>query len=1556
MPDLTDTAVRLYRRLFGDQAALYDSDEIPSLVLDGNNAVAISEASIVENAIFAGSLSGSALDAAWRSELQRAVSNEYGGVFSVRSVEGPRGAIASAIGLALTGRRTTAFLSGQDMASVQDLLVNASGRHLPLVIHLTSQSLAAHGGVKGSGHEAFHMSADSGWFTLFASNIQEAVDFTFIARRVAEQSLIPGMVVMDGEQTAGAIQDVKLLSPAQVRRYLGPPSEKIQAPSHAQKLLFGESRRRVPIWHDLDRPVLQGALFGAESFALGALANQPFFTDDLDAAFIEALSQFKRITGRQLERTRTHNLKHAKLVLVAQGSALETAIVAADYMSREHKIKVGVLGINSLRPFPVQDIVQQLRGKQSVAVLERLDTPLAEDPPLLREIRACLDRALEEQVSSKNSAGNNGLSVNELPLLHSVIYGMGGLPLRVADLSALPEHLSRTDARRTVLGVNFNNPDNTYPKRQVLLDALQRAYPDIQKTGLCSREKVAGLLPADACSISIHRLSGQGFESLSLEASAMLHQIQEGSVRSRVDVGWQRWSSRCVDRVAYAETSFLDPGDECPLNMAVIAAASLPSRKTQAQLKVTESLVEGGTLLISGVLRDSDLWDSLSAVIRQRIKSLHLRVFCNSPLVSAADSSAANADELNQEYLLGGIMKTLLEVNLLDEKQRKIFSARENILNNLGVEKKDTLLDAFLQGFENVWEFDCSELSSGVTQDEDAVSGTKDDQAPIAVQHLIRSDDNYDSLPRFWDQVGVLYRDGHEEQLTADPFLATGTIAPLSSTFRSFTDSRAFIPEFNSSHCTGCGNCWTACPDSAIGTVAISPANLIDTGIRLTGGAALRQISSQLSARIISQNKGNDDPLPTAGEMLNEAYAWLGGKMTLAEDRKQAMSDAIDGLNETIGRLPVAVTKPFFHDAEAVKKDSAELLSLVINPDSCKGCGLCVQVCEPGALNLVVQTEATVAQAQDLWNIWAQTPDTPSETIERVGDDPETGLMAATLLSRYCMLAMAGGDGAEAGSGEKIGLRLILAATEFRQQPVANLFAKQVKQTGDAITQLIKERLSSVLPVEDIEELERGLNNIQTPRIDLATFADKVESDLDTHSVDTSALRRMIHLSRDLTDLHWRLTNGLNGLGRARFGLALGPGSVAAWAGSFPNNSFQAPVVVDLTGDTAQIAAGLLEGQIRETCEIVGLIRKAELEIDNPPGAEFVRSTLNRLTWQDLTEEEKQLCPPLFLVGSDDLLSGRGLSQVTWLLNSDLPIKILVISELGFGLTAGQPMQTSMVPLENPGANLGMLALAQRHAYVAQVSISEPDHLQFSVTAAIKFAGPALINLYAPSPERHGFDQNQTLRQAHLAVASRAFPLFRYDPAGDGVFGTRISLQGNQDQLEIWTKTQAGQYLTPAHWASTESRFKPWFSMLADDAPTPTEMLEWMELTERSRIGKTPYIEVSAENEQEDVIRYSVDPGFIHVVKEQQQSWQTLQELAGLVTPFTDRVEQEVQEKLEAVHQTELDTLKKDYEHRISEMEQNMKVDMSGRVRDQLVNLTNLRPRRNTDTESAENQ
>jgi pyruvate-ferredoxin/flavodoxin oxidoreductase len=108
-----------------------------------------------------------------------------------------------------------------------------------------------------------------------------------------------------------------------------------------------------------------------------------------------------------------------------------------------------------------------------------------------------------------------------------------------------------------------------------------------------------------------------------------------------------------------------------------------------------------------------------------------------------------------------------------------------------------------------------------------------------------------------------------------------------------------------------------------------------------------------------------------------------------------------------------------------------------------------------------------LAAARDLWSVFSTTPDTTSETIERIAEDDEIGKMSSILLSRYCQFAMSGGDPAEAGSGEKIAVKLALAATEFRQQPLVQNFAMALADAGEAVAKLVDETLSHTLAVDD---------------------------------------------------------------------------------------------------------------------------------------------------------------------------------------------------------------------------------------------------------------------------------------------------------------------------------------------------------------------------------------------------------------------------------------------------------------------------------------------------------
>jgi pyruvate-ferredoxin/flavodoxin oxidoreductase len=948
---MRNTAIRWYRKVFGAPAGSDIREEGLATVLDGNTAVTLSEAGIATHAVLGGTAPMAGADEVWLGEVAHGT-NLFGQALAAQTAEGPRGIVAAATGLGLAGCRATAFLSGPDVAASQDLLISAAGKHVPLVLHVGARAAAAHGSAPGTGHDTVHLGADSGFCVLFAANVQQAVDFTYVARRVTEETLVPVMVVMDGEQTALAAQDVRLLSPAQVNALLGAPEDRIDSPTEAQRLLFGETRRRVPAWHDLDEPVLTGALFDANSYGLGALARGPFFDSFVATSLDAALKVFESKTGRRNEAVSSYRLKDASTVLVVQGSAVETACCAADYIRKHHKVKVGVLGIHVLRPFPAAEIGAALNGRQRAFVLERVSAPLAGDPPLTREVRANLERS---RSGPKHAC-------------QAVVYGVGGQPVRLADLAELCTRQDLPAAVPLFLGVSFDDPAAAEPKREVLLDALRRAYPDVAARGVLAAGAVAATAAPRSTTIAIRRTDGKLGRTILEAAAAMLHKLEEGRVRSRPAIAWDGWGEVLTDWLVVGDDSLQDPGD------GLVADVTLDADRNQLRIKETA-------------------WQ----------------------LAPAAESDRS-------EWLLGALFGALLDAEVIDHKPRRIVSARRAMLDSLATDRRDALASSFESGF--------AQVSEGSGTPPDAAPGNIpwDGEAPVAVRHLGRNDDVFASLPRFWDQAGVLYRDGEAERLTADPFLATGTMPPLSATFNTTSGKRTRMPAFEPALCTGCARCWTNCPDSAIGVVAAGPAALIDAGIRLGGADAVRPVASKLAGRIISASKKADAPAPNFGTHLEDAYAWLKDKMPLDEDRKQAIDEGVAAIVSELGALPVAVTQPFFHDAEAVRKDGAEFLSIVINPDACKSCGICVRSCADEALKPVEQDTDTLLTARSLWSVFSDAPDTASETIERVAGNADIGRMSSILLSRYCQFAMSGGDQAEAGSGEKIAVRSSAAA------------------------------------------------------------------------------------------------------------------------------------------------------------------------------------------------------------------------------------------------------------------------------------------------------------------------------------------------------------------------------------------------------------------------------------------------------------------------------------------------------------------------------------------------
>lgn len=1515
MVDLTGSARRLYRRIAGTRTKR--EEEYPGIesVAPGHTAVATAETGLGEAVCLGGSYPAAHFAGDFRNLEHDERVNFWGRPVSVLTPASPRGCLARAMGLSMSGIRTTAFLSGPDLFEGVDLLARAAGRRLPLVLHLSARARIGQGATGGDGHDLVHAAGETGAVVLVAGNVQEAVDFSLVARRTAEDGLVPVVVAMDGEETGLSTQDVFLPDPRVVRGFVGDPAENIHPPGSSQELLFGKHRRRVPRWHDPERPFLTGSSAGSVEFALGEAGRFAYLDEPVPGLIEGALATFGEQTGRLHAPVRDYRLEDAEVVLVGMGAVVDSLEATVNHL-RSKKIKAGSVGIRVLRPFPAARIVELLRGRKAVAVLERISPQQNAPPPLLRDIQAAFDRARQNAGFSPSAhADVPAVEAGDLPRLATVYYGLGGSPVRSADLVALCTELSTGFRSPVFLGLTFNPGESGYPKRQVLLDALRRQFPDAEGLGLRSDDPGIPVDPNTIC-ISVRRMAGRGGESLTHDAGALLHDLLGRPVRSRSTAGWDRWAATSVDRLLVGPEASRDPGSDTEAEVVVWVGEGLPPARD-----LTYGLKKGGAVLVE---RDPDAKSFLKtfpAELRRDLQERDLKLY------AVKRGSEKDADE----RLLGALLGLLHKEGRIEVKERQMLSAYRGLLEGLDETAREAGVVQLQAGFDLVMRVETGGFRQPASEDAE----DRDVEAPRVVRRLRRTDDDADSLARFWDQVGVLYRRGETRELAPDPYLAAGTVPPLSSSFRDLSFARNVFPSFDPGRCTGCGDCWSACPDSSMTPLVIGAGSLIETGMALAkqrghSTDALRMAVSKLSARV--NEVMTENPAEAgAGAVLDEAFSRLMKKMTLPAERKQAVEEAFRAVRDTVSHLPLARTGPFFDEPEAEKKGNGELFSLAMSPDLCKGCALCVAVCEPQALSSLPEDSSRSREARALWELFEALPDPTEATLERARAHHVVGPVAASMLTREVRESFTGGDGAEPGSGEKTALRELLAVVYSRLMPRHREHVRSVEGLRDRLGEAIRDHMAKVLPTGDLNALSRGLSATERPDITLTELSDRIETAFDTGRVDVPRLRGMVEAAREVNDLHWRLTEGAGGLGRTPFGLAFGPGTVAAWASTFPNNPFGVPVTVEPGSESAALAAGILEGELQQAVRDFGVLRLAEMELEDSQEAARNQAAVRRLAWRDLTQEERRLVPPLFLVMSERGLT-RGLGALSHLLSADLPVKVVVLADLDMGIGAERgersPADTSL-----PGpTDIGLLAMARGKAFVAQTSVADPVHLDRCATDALDFDGPALLRIHAPSPERHGFPADQGVTRAEAAVRSRAFPLFRFHPGEE----IGVDLHGNPDPTGSWAHAADESLVTPAHFALGEARFSRTFSAVGEDTET-IPLVEYLELPAEDRSEKIPVVATEAGTP------VAVSEAMLEAVETSLETWRTLQRLGRRDTTEEAGVEMGPVAELEERHAAELAAVRRQYEAQLQGQHTELKIEMARKVRSRLLALLQRR-------------
>lgn len=324
-------------------------------------------------------------------------------------VESEHAAMSGCVGASAAGGRVSTATSSQGFALMTEVLYQASGMRLPIVLNVVNRALASPLNVRGD-HADMYLGRDSGWIQLDAFNAQEAYDLALCAFRIGEHHdvRLPVMVHQDGFITSHTAQNVYPLSDEVAYNFVG-------------------DFKPVDDMLDFSRPVTYGAQT-EEDWHFEHKARQHKALMDSRPIIDEVFADFEKVSGRKYNRVESYDMEDAEVAIVALGTTVETARVAAKELRAEEGIKAGVVAIRCFRPFPFDNVRDALENVKSVAVLDR-SSPGGAMGAFYNEVSAAL------------------YTTANRPLVTNFIYGLGGRDFSIAEAKRIfKEQKAHADA------------------------------------------------------------------------------------------------------------------------------------------------------------------------------------------------------------------------------------------------------------------------------------------------------------------------------------------------------------------------------------------------------------------------------------------------------------------------------------------------------------------------------------------------------------------------------------------------------------------------------------------------------------------------------------------------------------------------------------------------------------------------------------------------------------------------------------------------------------------------------------------------------------------------------------------------------------------------------------------------------------------------------------------------------------------------------------------------------------------------------------------------------
>ncbi len=302
-------------------------------------------------------------------------------------VESEHSAMSVCVGASATGARTYTATTSQGLALMHEVLFNAAGMRLPIVMTVANRALSAPLNIWND-HQDSISERDSGWIQVYAEDNTEASDMTVQAYRIAEDNRvsIPMMVCMDGYTLTHTYEPVDVLEQELVDSFL-PPYEPADSLDVYDPKSFG--------------------MFADPNYYTEFRYQNHKALEDAKTVITQVSAEFGEIFGRKHgDLIETYRCDNADFIAIAMGSVVGTLKDTVDELRAQGE-RVGAIKVRSYRPFPVEEIRNALADVEAAAVLDR-NVSLGFEGALFTDIKASL-------YGSKN-----------VPNVYGFIAGLGG--------------------------------------------------------------------------------------------------------------------------------------------------------------------------------------------------------------------------------------------------------------------------------------------------------------------------------------------------------------------------------------------------------------------------------------------------------------------------------------------------------------------------------------------------------------------------------------------------------------------------------------------------------------------------------------------------------------------------------------------------------------------------------------------------------------------------------------------------------------------------------------------------------------------------------------------------------------------------------------------------------------------------------------------------------------------------------------------------------------------------------------------------------------------------